>query len=93
MNGLNGATYALVRFISEHARVEDDIARGMLEANIKAFSPKAVLEAHATTVAAMSGGIIAQPYKYMIGAAKKIQAELSKQSAKRPFKPSRYAGV
>jgi uncharacterized protein YdaU (DUF1376 family) len=93
LNGLNGATYALVRFISEHARVEDDIARGMLEANIKAFSPKAMLEAHATTVAAMSGGIIAQPYKYMIGAAKKIQAEISKQPAKKPFKPSRYAGV
>lgn len=93
LNGLNGATYALVRFISEHARVEDDIARGMLEANVKAFSPKAMLEAHATTVAAMSSSMIANPYKYLIGTARKIQTEITKAATKKPFKPSRYAGV
>ena len=91
MDGLNGATNALVEFIAKNSRVEIPEARNMLEANLKAFGPKVILEAHATTVAAMTAGTIPHPYKYMIGAARNMKSEQEKRGAKKPFKPSRFA--
>lgn len=80
---LNGTAFDLVRFISKAANVDDDIAKNMLRANIKAYGSGAMLEAYSVTMAEMATGLVGAPYKFLLGCAKKsAEGKLKKQASK-----------
>jgi uncharacterized protein YdaU (DUF1376 family) len=76
LHALNGTAIELTKFIRQHANVEHDTATDMLANNIRAFTADAMMEAYATTVAALrSRTPIARPYQYLIKIAGQIKRD------------------
>lgn len=70
---LNGTAAELIAFIGEHAHVTEPEARRMLKSNITAFGKTPMLDAFVATQAEMATGLVASPYKFLIGAAKRCR--------------------
>ena len=68
---LNGTAFDLIGFIARHANVDEKEARRMLRSNIQVFGPDVLMEAYVSTMAEMAEGMVASPYKYLIGCARK----------------------
>lgn len=78
---LNGCTSDLVRFIGEHAKVDENSARNMLATNVRIFGAEPLLEAYALTIAKMPTGLVARPYQYLIESARGCKAKTAKRVA------------
>jgi len=68
---LNGSAIDLATFIAKAANVDLDVAKNMLRTNLKTYGSEAMLDAYSTTMAEMAEGMVAAPYKYLLGCAKK----------------------
>jgi len=68
---LNGTAFDIVGFIAKYTSCDEKSARKMLKTNVQVFGPDVMMEAYASTVAEMAEGMVATPYKYLIGCARK----------------------
>lgn len=79
---LNGSAIDLTQFISKAANVDLDVAKNMLRTNIKTYGASAMLEAYSTTLAEMAESVVATPYKYLLGCAKKNKERSARTTVK-----------
>jgi len=70
---LNGAAFDLLAFIQKHAPADETTARSMLRNNIQCFGADAMAEAFSVTLADLAERMIASPYKYLIGCARRAK--------------------
>jgi hypothetical protein len=77
---LNGSAVDMTAFIAKHATVDPQTARNMLATNIRTFTADAMLEAYSVTIAEMASTVVATPYKYLIGVARRIKDGRAKRA-------------
>jgi hypothetical protein len=84
---LNGSAIDLATFIAKAANVDLDVAKNMLRTNLKTYGSEAMLDAYSTTMAEMAEGMVAAPYKYLLGCAKKNKERSAGRSSAKHEQP------